>query len=135
VIAREALVPDPRVLAADAPLREAAELLSRPHVGSVLVLDGARLVGCVTAETIVSALARGVDAGAATVADASDPDVTTIGPATDVDDAMRLMGERDLERVPVVEDGRLLGVLVREPLLRRLAEDEAPDEPEAQQQV
>ena len=36
------------------------------------------------------------------------------------------MGERDLERLVVVEDGRLLGVLPREPIVRRLAEDEPP---------
>jgi CBS domain-containing protein len=37
------------------------------------------------------------------------------------------MAERELDRLPVVEDGRLLGVLPREGLVRRLAEDEAPD--------
>jgi CBS domain-containing protein len=40
------------------------------------------------------------------------------------------MAEGDLERLPVVENGRLLGILPREPLVRRLAEDEAPREPE-----
>ena len=42
------------------------------------------------------------------------------------------MGERGLERVAVVEAGRLLGVLAREPVVRRLAEDEPPPD---QQQV
>ena len=39
------------------------------------------------------------------------------------------MGERGLERVAVVEDGRLLGILPREPVVRRLAEDEPPPPP------
>ena len=42
-----------------------------------------------------------------------------------LDEALHLMAERDLERLPVTEDGRLLGVLPREPVVRRLAEDEA----------
>jgi CBS domain-containing protein len=39
-------------------------------------------------------------------------------------DALHLMAEQGLERLPVTEDGRLLGVLPREPIARRLAEDE-----------
>ena len=40
------------------------------------------------------------------------------------------MGEAGLERLAVVEDGRLLGILPREPSSRRLAEDEPPARPE-----
>ena len=46
----------------------------------------------------------------------------------DVDQAFRFLEEHDLERVPVVEDGRLVGVLSRAVLQRRLAEDEPPEE-------
>jgi CBS domain-containing protein len=41
-----------------------------------------------------------------------------------LDEALHLMAEQGLERLPVVENGRLLGVLLREPVARRLAEDE-----------
>jgi CBS domain-containing protein len=44
----------------------------------------------------------------------------------DLDEAFRTLEERDLERVPVVEDGRLVGVLSRAVVQRRLAEDEPP---------
>jgi CBS domain-containing protein len=132
VIVREALVSDPRVLAADALLRDAAELLLRPNVRSALVVDGERLVGCVTLEAIARAVAAGADVRELTVADACETDVTTIGPETPLDAALHLMVERGLERLAVTEDGRLIGVLPREPVLRRLAEDDAPpsdDEP------
>jgi CBS domain-containing protein len=49
-----------------------------------------------------------------------------------LDDAYRELEEHDLERVPVIEDGRLVGVLSRSVLQRRLAEDEPPID---QQQV
>jgi len=49
----------------------------------------------------------------------------------DLDEAFRFLEEQDIERVPVVEDGKLVGVLSRSVLQRRLAEDEEPD----QQQV
>jgi predicted transcriptional regulator len=124
VIVREALVSDPRVVSADAGAREAAELLTHPQVESALVTDGERLLGCVTLESIVAALARGVDLLSATVLEVCETDVTTVGPEMPLDEALHLMAESGLERLPVTEDGRLLGVLQREPVARRLAEEE-----------
>jgi predicted transcriptional regulator len=124
MIVREALVSDPRVVSADASAREAAELLTRPHVENALVTDGQRLLGCVTLESIVAALARGVDLLSATVREVCEPDVTTVGPDMPLDEALHLMAESGLERLPVTEDGRLLGILQREPVARRLAEEE-----------
>lgn len=124
MIVREALVSDPRVVPGDAPAREVAALLAKPHVESALVADGERLLGCVTKDRIVDAVAEGLDLRSLTARDLSDPDVTTIGPDVPLDEALHLMAERGLERLPVTEDGRLLGVLLREPLVRRLAEDE-----------
>jgi CBS domain-containing protein len=131
---REALVADPRVLASDAPVREAAELLAKPHVENVLVADGDRLVGCVTTGTLVAAVAEGRDLRSLVAGDLADPAVATVGPDTPLDEALHLMVERGLERLAVIEDGRLLGVLPREPVLRRLAEDEPPASPDERQQ-
>jgi CBS domain-containing protein len=124
VIVREALVSDPRVLSADAGAREAAELLTHPNVRSVLVIDGEQLLGSVTLESIVAAAARGVDLLAAKVRDVCEPETDTVPPDMPLDEALHLMADRGLERLPVTEDGRLLGVLQREPVARRLAEDE-----------
>jgi CBS domain-containing protein len=137
VTVREALV-HPRVLQGDEPAREAAELLTRPSVESVLVADGERLLGSVTKEAIVAAVAEGRDLRELRARDLSDPALTTVGPDTPLEEALHLMAEKGLERLAITEDGRLLGVLPREPLVRRLAEDEPPpadEEPEPQQQV
>lgn len=130
MIVRHALVADPLVLQAGAPAREVAAVLTKPNVVHVLVVDGERLVGSVTGERIVAAVADGLDLPELTAGDLADPDVPTVGPDTPLDEAILLMGETGLERVAVVEDGRLLGILPREPVLRRLAEDEPPPEPE-----
>ena len=128
MIAREAMVTDPRVLAHGASAREAAELLTRPSVRSVLIVEGDGLVGCVTLESIARVVAAGRDVLALTAGEICDEEVTTIGPDTPLDEAIHLMAERGLERLAVVEHGRLLGVLPGANLVRRLAEDEAPDE-------
>jgi CBS domain-containing protein len=125
VTAREALL-HPRVLQGDAPVREAAELLARPSVESVLVVEADRLLGCVTKEAIVAAAAEDRDLRRLEVRDLCDPNVMTVGPDTPLETALHLMAEKGLERLAVTEDGRLLGVVPREPVVRRLAEDEPP---------
>jgi CBS domain-containing protein len=130
MIVREALVADPRVLRSDAPAREVAAMLAKPNVVHVLVTDGDRLVGSVTEAAIVAAVADGRDLRELTARDLADPGVPTVGPETPLDEALILMAESGLERLAVVEGGLLLGVLPREPVVRRLAEDEPPAEPE-----
>jgi CBS domain-containing protein len=129
MIVREALVSDPRVLPGDATPQQVAELLTHPHVESALVVDGERLVGCITPETLVSAISEGRDLGSLTAADLADGEVPTIGPDESLEEALRVMAEHDLERLAVVDGGRFLGILPREPLIRRMAEDEL-DQPE-----
>jgi CBS domain-containing protein len=129
MIVREALVSDPRVLPGDATPQQVAELLTHPHVESALVVDGERLVGCITPETLVSAISEGRDLGSLTAADLADGEVPTIGPDESLEEALRVMAEHDLERLAVVDEGRFLGILPREPLIRRMEEDEL-DEPE-----
>jgi CBS domain-containing protein len=130
-LVREAMVPEPRTLAAAATAQEAGELLLRPEVRAVFVCEDERLVGVVTRKTLVrEVVAAGRDPRDTPVAEIVEPPNYTIGSDMDVDDAFRFLEEHDLERVPVVEDSRLVGVLSRAVLQRRLAEDEPPEEPE-----
>ena len=124
------MVSDPQALPAGASTREAGELLTRPEVRAVFVVDGERLTGVVTRKTLVSrVVAEGRDPSSVTLAQIAEPPYYTIGPDVSLEDAFRFLEEHDAERVPVVEDGRLIGVLSRSVLQRRLAEDEElPDE-------
>jgi CBS domain-containing protein len=130
-LVREAMVPEPRTLAAEATAQEAGELLLRPEVRAVFVCEGESLVGVVTRKTLVrEVVAAGRDPRDTAVGEIVEPPNYTIGSDMDVDDAFRFLEEHDLERVPVVEDSRLVGVLSRAVLQRRLAEDEPPEEPD-----
>jgi CBS domain-containing protein len=129
---RDAMVPEPGTLEASASAQEAGERLSDPAVRAVLVSDDGRLVGVVTRKTLVQEIvATGRDPGATTLRDIAEPPLFTLDASMNLDDAYRALEDHDLERVPVVEDGRLVGILSRTVLQRRLAEDEPP----AQQQV
>jgi CBS domain-containing protein len=126
------MVPEPGTLEASASAREAGERLSDPAVRAVLVSDDGKLVGVVTRKTLVSEIvATGRDPSATTLGEIAEPPLFTLDASMDLDDAFRALEDNDLERVPVVEDGRLVGILSRTVLQRRLAEDEPP----AQQQV
>ena len=131
-LVREAMLPDPKALPASASAQEAGELLTRPEVRAVLVVDGDRLIGVVTCEVLVErVVAAGRDPRTTVVGDVAEPVTLTALPDMAAEDAYRLMEEQDVERLPVTDDGRLVGVLSRSALTRRLAEDEPPgDEPE-----
>ena len=122
---REAMVPEPRTLDASAPAAEAGALLARPEVRAVFVCDDGRLTGVVTRKTLVrEVVAPGRDPKGTNLGEIAEEPYYTIDSDMDLEEAFRFLEEHDAERVPVVEDGRLVGVLARELVQRRLAEDE-----------
>ncbi len=124
---RDAMVPEPKTLGAESPVQEAGELLVRPEVRAVFVCDDERLVGVITRGTLVrDVVAAGRDPKTTPVRDVAEPPRHTLDPELPLDEAFRFLEDQDLERVPVTEDGRLVGVLSRSSLQRRLAEDEPP---------
>ena len=131
-LVRDAMVRDPRTLDASATAQEAGEALSRPEVRAVLVCEAGRLVGVITRKTLVrEVVAAGRDPRSTRLAEIAEEPLFTIDAALPVDEAFQTMEERDFERVPVLEAGKLVGVLSRSALQRRLAEDEPPEPPEA----
>jgi len=126
---RDAMVPEPGTIDVGASAQEAARRLSHPAVRAVLVADDGRLVGVITRKTLVREIvATGRDPRTTHAGEIAEPPLYTLDAALSLDDAFRELEEHDLERVPVIEDGRLVGVLSRSVLQRRLAEDEPPSE-------
>ena len=129
---RDAMVRDPLALDAEATAQQAGEALSPAEVRAVFVCDGGRLVGVVTRKTLVrEVVGAGLDPKTTPLRAIAEPPLHTIDASLPVDEAFHILEENDLERVPVTEDGRLVGVLSRSVLGRRLAydEDAEPAEP------
>lgn len=121
------MVPEPGALDGTDSAQAAGERLSDPAVRAVLVCDDGKLLGVVTRKTLVSqVVAPGRDPRTTALQEIAEPPLLTIDASTDLDEAFRMLEDQDLERVPVVEDGRLVGILSRTVLQRRLAEDEPP---------
>ena len=124
---RDAMIPDPQTLDAEAPAQEAGRHLVEPEVRAVYVSDDGSFVGVVTRKTLVAqVVATGRDPRETRVGEIAEPPNWTIDPDLPLDEAFARLEEWDAERVPVVDDGSLVGVLSRSVLQRRLAEDEPP---------
>lgn len=126
---RDAMIVDPPALEGSASAQEAGQLFLRPEVRNVLVCESGRLTGIVTRKTLVrEVVAAGADPRGTLLRDIAEEPLFTIDADAELDEAFRELEERDFERVPVVEDGRLVGVLSRAVVQRRLAEDEPVEE-------
>ena len=106
-------------------------MLTPPEVRAVYVVDAdGALTGVLTRKTLVAkVVAAGLDPRSAEIGALAEEPYYTIDADTPLDEAFRFLEEHDAERVPVVERGRLVGVLSRSVLQRRLAEDEEPEAP------
>ena len=121
---RDAMVTEPLALDVSATAQEAGEALARPAVRAVLVCDGGRLVGVITRKTLVrEVVAKGLDPTSTPVLSFAEEPIYAVDAAMPLEDAFHQLEERDLERVPVTDDGRLVGILSRSVVGRRLAED------------
>jgi CBS domain-containing protein len=119
------MVPEPLALQASGTAREAGEALARDEVRAVFVCDDERLVGVVTRKTLVrEVVALGRDPQTTQLGTIAEPPNATLDAGQPLTEAFAFMEEKDYERVPVLEDGRLVGVLSRAGVQRRLAEDE-----------
>jgi CBS domain-containing protein len=126
-LVRDAMVSEPLALDASATAQEAAEALARDAVRSVYVCEGGALLGVVTRKTLVrEVVAGGLDPTTATAGSIAEPPNATVSSTMPLSEAFAFLEAQDYERVPVVEHGKLVGVLSRSALQRRLAEDEPP---------
>jgi CBS domain-containing protein len=103
-------------------VREAARRMSEAGIGSVAVCEGSRLVGILTERDVLRLVAAGADLDRVLVRDAMTTPVLTASPDGDILAVARLMGERRVRHLPVVEGENLLGMIGIRDVLGALAE-------------
>ena len=93
-------------------LRDAARTKRKGDFGAMPVVDDGRLVGMLTdRDIVVRAVAEGLDPMSARVGDVASPSPVAVAPDQDLDEAMELMAEYRVRRLPVVDGERLVGVV------------------------
>lgn len=128
-------------IARDDTLQHAAKRMREMDIGALPVLDGSAVCGMLTDRDIaVRGVAEGMVAQEALVSDVMSEDVQFARDTDTVQDAMQLMGDAQVRRVPVLDaEGRLVGIVALADLATRqkadtdrmLREISAPTEPEA----
>lgn len=120
-LVKDVMTPAPATIAADATLAEAARLMTASDVATLPVVYGDKLVAVVTDRDLVT---RGIADGREAddpVLEVASSDPVTVAPDDDVGQAMELMAEARLRRLPVIEDGTVVGILARSDVDRHLA--------------
>lgn len=105
---------------AEKPVAYAAKMMRDEDVGLAPIVEGDRLVGTLTDRDIaIRVVAEGRDPESTKVRDVASTDLVTVDPQQDLDEALRLMAQHQVRRIPVVEeDGRLVGVVAQADVAR-----------------
>ncbi|MCS7095357.1 MAG: CBS domain-containing protein [Thaumarchaeota archaeon] len=120
---RDILFKVENVISGDQTVREAAMLMDRLGVGSILVESGGKLVGIVTErDLVVRVLATGLDHTNTKIKDIMSYPVIAVSPDTLLEDAVILMVNNGFRRLPVVDqEGKLIGIVTISEAARVLA--------------
>ena len=112
---RDVMTSNPTTIELSTPIVDAARKMRDEDVGSLPIVEGDQLTGTITDRDItVRAVAEGRDPQSTTVGEIASRDLVTIDPQQTLDEAVRLMAQHQLRRLPVVEeDGRLVGILAQ----------------------
>ncbi len=117
---RDLMTASPATVEPATPVVEVARLMRDHDAGSIPIVEGDRLVGTITDRDIaIRVVAEGKDAQQTSVDEVASRDLVTIDPQQDLDEALRLMAQHQVRRLPVVEeDGRLVGILAQADVAR-----------------
>ena len=118
---KDLMTPSPTVCRPEDTASQAATLMKQEDCGAIpVVKDGGMLVGIITdRDIVVRVVAAGKDPRSTPVSAVMSADPVTLAPDADADEAEKLMADRQVRRLPVVDDGHLVGILVTAQLARR----------------
>ncbi|HLW17336.1 MAG TPA: CBS domain-containing protein [Actinomycetota bacterium] len=107
----EVMTKNPESLPATATVADAARIMRDKNIGDVIVMDDGSICGIVTdRDIVVRGLAEGLDLQTK-LGDICSQEVTALEVDSKIGDAVKLMEEKALRRLPVVEDGKPIGIV------------------------
>ena len=103
---RDTMTENPRSIGASASVVEAARLMREQHIGSLPITEDEQLVGMITDRDITTRVV-------AEAADVYSRELISVEPDEDLAEALQLMARHQVRRLPVVENGRLVGIVAQ----------------------
>ncbi|HEY3903970.1 MAG TPA: CBS domain-containing protein [Streptosporangiaceae bacterium] len=108
----DVMTPDPVTIEREQSVAEAAQLMANDDIGDIIVLDNGTVTGILTDRDIVIRLvAAGKDAGSKISDIVSESELITVSPDTAIEQAVGLMRQHSVRRLPVLRKGRAVGVI------------------------
>jgi CBS domain-containing protein len=108
---RDVMTPNPRTVSPNESLQAAAQIMREEDTGVVPVVENGRLVGLVTdRDMVVRAVAHGMPP-TERVGQIATKEIEAVTPDISTKEAARIMAEHQVRRLPVVENGRLVGIV------------------------
>jgi CBS domain-containing protein len=109
---RDVMTEDPTTVEASATLVDAAKIMKQENIGDVLVVENGNVQGIVTdRDIVVRAIAEGDDPSKTSVREIASTDLEVLDPDDSIEDAIRKMEQAAVRRLPVVEDGKPVGIV------------------------
>jgi len=122
---RDLMTKNPCAIDADQPVAHAAKMMRDENVGLAPIVEGQKLVGTLTDRDIaIRVVAEGKDPQKTTVREVATTSVVTIDPNQDLAEALRLMAQNQVRRLPVVEDGRLAGIVAQADVAKHASDEQ-----------
>ncbi len=121
---RELMTPDPEYVSAEDTLVTAAQRMRDADVGSLPICDAdGQVTGIITdRDIVVKCIADGGDPTSATVGSIASDMVYTVGPDDQIENALTVMEDHQVRRLPIVENGKLVGMLAQADVARTMSE-------------
>ena len=112
-------------LGKDAPVLEAVRLMAEHHIGAVLVMEGGQLLGIASERDYArKVVLQGRSSSDTPVHAIMSAPVVCVGPLDSVNDCMAIMTERHIRHLPVIEGGRLAGIVSIGDLVKEVIEEQ-----------
>jgi CBS domain-containing protein len=119
MIARDIMTRNVYTTSAEASVQEVAQLLSRKNISGVPVIDkDGKMIGIVTEADIIGK----VDREGLRAADIMSPEIIAVDEETRVGEIAMLLTEHRIKRVPIVQHGKLVGIVCRADIVHAVAQ-------------
>src|SRR5512144_535622 len=109
---RDYMTRDPVALQATDSVEAAADAMRQRDIGNVLVLERDKILGIVTdRDIVVRVVAERRDPRGTKLAEVSSRELSTLSPEDSIEDAISVMQNKAVRRLPVIENGRPIGIV------------------------
>lgn len=99
------------VAKSDVTIKEASKVMTKYSIGSLIVLKDDKIVGIITEGDIVQSVSKGLDLEGTAIEDIMSKNIITIDPEKTIEDAVDLMVQHKIKKIPVVEEGKIKGII------------------------